>query len=1552
YFNGSSYVNVAINPEDTITSLINKLQGIPITFDNNNHRLEIGGSSNTWIQSIDLELANILGIGAGEDDSYNSVFDPIEESTHLSELGLSAYTNYYIDFATGDGVGDNAKHIQVTGNDTIQTLMDKIDDIEGCSTSLNNGIFTINHGTNWAVTDISSELANALHLNIGEGINHQVSITSHVVNENTTLEQLNMVGNSATIETDSNTITVHPTDTIGDINEALGANYTLGVDSQGRICLSATEGHYITGMSSNLAAALGLEVGYGSSYSVDIQEGSYTTTTRTATNETTLEQLGLDHSTYIETDEGVFYINNTNTMEDLANIITNDIHISASYNEDTGIFTIGSDTDEHYVVNMSPELASILGNINVGNHFTYHITENEIEEEHTAITYQSIIGSDTFGTLGVTGTNYITLGDGDRVTITSSTTFGEFVENMNGKGFNVSLVNGIFNIQSNGNYIESDDNHILNKLNILGSTYTTTENTLGETKLKDLKDSEGNSLNISSGTINVIKNGISSTISINNNSTLDELANLLSNYNIQMDYGSGNSGHITFTGTGDSYLQERSASGATNLLTKLGVTDWSKIKNSESEKLEYTTNDNETIKLSTKLVNLKDSDGNSMGVTEGKYRIVAEGIHYEGIVSSETTVEDFFADLSAYGITGTIRSNGQIILNTSNDNTYLETGNGEAGYSSIVDNVFADWSFGNIYIANPVDVTTVETSNMTSETHLKDIDQGTFKAGKFVVASNLDGTTISHDEDIILALDENATVGDFMSAISYYGFNSYVENGQLIVRNDGTHTLENFNIPSQASNVISLLGLDTSAWEQPGVYTGEEQSTDIYHTAYVAATRETLLSELRDDENNELNITTGEYYVYQNGIKHTLNLNSTNISIDNFINTLSTYGINAVFDTNGTQSTLKLIGSGDSYLETSSAPNASNVVDKLFNNDKSTLYKYEHYQQTTELVTTTAIASLATMVSDYDTEGSVSAGTLEVYVDGNHSQINITEYETFGSLLEKFERIGVTATLQDGVIRLETGNTAFSIDTANSTSNLLTNLGLIYNEDLGGFAASSAPVTQTVTIIEDRTLSVANYADGNTQIGLLNITSGSLSIYRNGQKGVVMIDNTEDFNALQTKIHNEFSDINIDFQDGKLRFYSTTEGVDVQVGSSSDSSNISSICGFSENENGDIISARELYKVNASSKITTAGIFRNGTVREGTFIVGDAEFNITSDTTIQNIVAQINSSDKSNASAYWDSVDGKLVIASRTTGAAMVNIEAGTSNFTDIIGLTQSEWNASNEVTSTRILRDSQEIGKNAQFTINGTSFSSSSNVISSDVSRIQGLTLNLKNATAGEEVVVQVEQDKEAVSEAMNEFVDSYNELVENLDKELSSTGALSDQNTLKFIKQQIRNLLTNSFGSGTTFTNLSSLGISTSGANAANAGSTSATNVQFLYFDADKFLEGYSKDAEAVKNMLVGTDATPGILLQIDGIVSNALATGTGYFSNAEKSYQQKISDINEKIKKANASIEAYRARLENKFQSMDLLISQMQNQYNSFLSGGMQSINTSSSGAISYF
>ena len=196
-----------------------------------------------------------------------------------------------------------------------------------------------------------------------------------------------------------------------------------------------------------------------------------------------------------------------------------------------------------------------------------------------------------------------------------------------------------------------------------------------------------------------------------------------------------------------------------------------------------------------------------------------------------------------------------------------------------------------------------------------------------------------------------------------------------------------------------------------------------------------------------------------------------------------------------------------------------------------------------------------------------------------------------------------------------------------------------------------------------------------------------------------------------------------------------------------------------------------MYSVNSASKITTAGLFRRDDVTEGTFIIGDATFTIDENTTMQNLISQINSSEDANAVAYWDSVDGRLVLTSRTTGSSFINVEAGTSNFTDVMGYTTTTRQADGiTVDKTKLDIGAQEVGENAVFTINGTTYSSTSNTIESDISRITGVTINLKGLSEeGETVTLTVERDKETLANAVSDVVDAYNALIENVDKEVA---------------------------------------------------------------------------------------------------------------------------------------------------------------------------------------
>lgn len=86
-----------------------------------------------------------------------------------------------------------------------------------------------------------------------------------------------------------------------------------------------------------------------------------------------------------------------------------------------------------------------------------------------------------------------------------------------------------------------------------------------------------------------------------------------------------------------------------------------------------------------------------------------------------------------------------------------------------------------------------------------------------------------------------------------------------------------------------------------------------------------------------------------------------------------------------------------------------------------------------------------------------------------------------------------------------------------------------------------------------------------------------------------------------------------------------------------------------------------------------------------------------------------------------------------------------------------------------------QDVGNNAKFSINGTYYTSNSNTITSDISRIKGLTINLKGLTEDSAVTLTVERDKETLANAVSDIVDSYNELMKNVDEAISKMASFT---------------------------------------------------------------------------------------------------------------------------------------------------------------------------------
>lgn len=478
----------------------------------------------------------------------------------------------------------------------------------------------------------------------------------------------------------------------------------------------------------------------------------------------------------------------------------------------------------------------------------------------------------------------------------------------------------------------------------------------------------------------------------------------------------------------------------------------------------------------------------------------------------------------------------------------------------------------------------------------------------------------------------------------------------------------------------------------------------------------------------------------------------------------------------------------------------------------------------------------------------------------------------------------------------------------------------------------SVSVSQLATSTVAKSASVAAKAvEGSTLLSEISsgtVSEGSFSVYVNGKKNSIDIAKSDSLDDVLQKL-NDIEGVSASLSDdGKLSIASTdSSAYSVTVGSSSDTSNFSNVMSLVRNtETGEYTSSKNIFATSTSSALTSTA-FAAGNITEGTFTIGDREFTIDSTTTMDQLLKKINNSD-AGATAYWDSNAGKLVVTSTDQGAINLNIEAGTSNFTDIMGLTQSEWNADDgSLISTKLTANSQTLGTNAVLSINGTTITSSSNTVTSDISGIKGLTLTLNKVTEDDKAAnVNVTQDTSALVSAVESFVSTFNSVMSSTDTATDSkTGTLYGENLLNTLRNTLRRTVTASNGSTDAYNTLAKLGITT-----GKFSSDTSANTNELQFDQEKFLEAVNDDPDAVRNLLTGTN---GIFTKMNTTIENALDTTKGYFATRDKSYSKEITNLNKKVSTMTTSLEKYQSDLEAKFQAMDEMIANFNKQASIF-------------------
>jgi flagellar hook-associated protein 2 len=412
--------------------------------------------------------------------------------------------------------------------------------------------------------------------------------------------------------------------------------------------------------------------------------------------------------------------------------------------------------------------------------------------------------------------------------------------------------------------------------------------------------------------------------------------------------------------------------------------------------------------------------------------------------------------------------------------------------------------------------------------------------------------------------------------------------------------------------------------------------------------------------------------------------------------------------------------------------------------------------------------------------------------------------------------------------------------------------------------------------------------------------------------------------------------------DGKFNITTDSGAVSsISLGSNSDTSNLFTVLQVGTSASattamdGSVTyaSQKALSSINIHGSLTDNDANLNSTVKAGTFTIGDATFTIDDTTTLKSLINTINSSEDANVTATYDATSNKLVVTSDDKGAKNVKIISGTSNFTDVMGLTSTTWDGDGKVINSTLATGSQTLGNNAKFSINGENYEAATNKITSDITGLTGVTINLLKTTYADssdgetEINVGVTQNTDSIVTAMNSFISAYNSLLLEVDSATSVGKSLHSENTLERMISSLKSTTTGAVSGidRDSYNSLAMIGVTT-----GKIGSTANMNGS-LTLDKDDFLESLSKNPSLVKSLLIGDGSSDygnitGIMTNLKDQLDAALDATDGYFVSKNDTYDAEMSDIEDSISKKTEQLKVYQSRLTQQFSQMDTYISQL--------------------------
>lgn len=331
-------------------------------------------------------------------------------------------------------------------------------------------------------------------------------------------------------------------------------------------------------------------------------------------------------------------------------------------------------------------------------------------------------------------------------------------------------------------------------------------------------------------------------------------------------------------------------------------------------------------------------------------------------------------------------------------------------------------------------------------------------------------------------------------------------------------------------------------------------------------------------------------------------------------------------------------------------------------------------------------------------------------------------------------------------------------------------------------------------------------------------------------------------------------------------------------------------------EDGAMTSTQTLGAVNYTQTLADAGFVDGQEVTAGSFKVNGIQINVDpNEDSLQDVLDRINSS-AANVTASYDNIGDRIRVEALTPGATQISFVSGSSNFLDVMNLSDAE----------------QELGQSAEFTVNGQKQSRNTNTITD---AIGGIELNLRSVGASS---VTIERDEEATVESVREFIDAFNGASSEVRNLTGREGALSNDSTIRQVESMMRGIL---FGvvdeAGGGLETLLQVGVTT--------GRDSS-----LQFDEERFLEALRSNSSGVQALFSNADNT-GIADRLENYLDGVTGRRGMLDSRTSPSgsLAQRIRGLNDQKERIEGRLQQREARLRREFLQMERMMLAFQEQ-----------------------